>query len=95
MFAQIYPREDDLKITLNCDVMTGDFYRKLYPNTVVRGYHCPPVQQPYFNTVFLDDVVSDAELKTMIDHSYLTVVRKLTLKKQKELLNESKKKEQS
>jgi tRNA modification GTPase len=26
-----------------------------YPGKVVRGYHCPPVQQPYWNTIFLDD----------------------------------------
>lgn len=86
LFAQLYPRREDYKITLNCDVMTGEFYRTLYPGTVVRGYHCPPNQQPYFNTVFLNGAVPDAELKNMIDHSYLTVVGKLTKKKQRELL---------
>lgn len=81
LFAQIYPRIEDYKITLNCDRMTGELYRNLYPDTVVRGYHCPPVQQPYFNTIYLNGTITDVELKKMIDHSYLTVVGKLPRKK--------------
>ncbi|OPX42523.1 hypothetical protein CLHUN_36480 [Ruminiclostridium hungatei] len=86
LFAQMYPSKDDYKITLNCDMATGEIYRNLYPNIVVRGYHCPPIQQPYFNTVYLDGVIPDVELQKMIDHSYSTVVRKLPRKTQKELL---------
>jgi len=80
LFAQIYPGPEDFKVTLNCDSMTGIIYRNKYPGTVVRGYHCPPVQQPYFNTIYLNDIVPDSELKAMIDHSYSTVVAKLTRK---------------
>ncbi len=87
LFAQLYPRREDCKITLNCEVMTGEFFRGLYPGCVVRGYHCPPNQQPYFNTVLLNGAVPDAELKNMIDHSYATVVGKLPKKKQRELTN--------
>ena len=87
LFAQIYPKPKDYKITLNCDMMTGEFYRNLYPNTVVRGYHCPPVQQPYFNTVHLNNEVSDDEMKAMINHSYSVVIRKLP-KKVRENLKE-------
>lgn len=86
LFAQVYPGEKDCKITLNCDRMTGEFYRSIYPDTVVRGYHCPPIQQPYFNTVYLNGIVSDDELKTMIDHSYFTVIGKLPKSAQKILL---------
>ena len=43
-----------------------------YPEKVVRGYHCPPVQQPYWNTIFLDDFPGDV-LKDMIDLAYDTV----------------------
>jgi len=60
--------------------MTGDFYRTAYPDSVTRGYHCPPVQQPYFNTVRLDGNVSDEEILRMIDGSYRYVVRKLAKK---------------
>lgn len=86
LFAQIYPKKEDLKITLNCDRMTGEIYRSKYPGTVTRGYHCPPVQQPYFNTILLNGEVPDDELKAMIDHAYLTVVKKLPRKIQRELL---------
>ena len=80
LFAQLYPNPDDYKITLNCDMATGEFYRQVYPDAVTRGYHCPPIQQPYFNTVRLDGDLPDEELLKMIDHSYDTVVKKLPLK---------------
>lgn len=90
LFAQMYPKADDYKITLNCDMMTGEFFRNLYPNVVVRGYHCPPIQQPYFNTVHLNRGVPDEELIKMIDHSYQVVVKKLTKSVQKQLLDSAK-----
>lgn len=71
--------------TFNGDAMTGDFYRTAYPDNVTRGYHCPPVQQPYFNTVRLYGGVPDEEFFRMIDGSYRYVVGKLTKKAQKEL----------
>lgn len=80
LFAQIYPKPEDFKITLNCDVIIGEAYRKQYPEIVVRGYHCPPVQQPHFNTVLLTRGFPDDELKAMIDHSYGVVVSKLPKK---------------
>lgn len=72
VFAQIYPYPEDYKITLKCTADAGQFYRMVYPGKVVRGYHCPPVQQPYWNTIYLDDF-SDEELLNMIDHAYETV----------------------
>lgn len=58
-------------------MMTGQLYRDLYPNVVVRGYHCPPIQQPYFNTFGLNGNVPDERIFEMIEHSYKTVVNKL------------------
>lgn len=49
------PYEYDYKVTLKCTADAGSFYRTVYPGKVVRGYHCPPVQQPYWNTIYLDD----------------------------------------
>lgn len=77
IFAQVFLLKGVHTITLNCDRMTGDFYRQLLPGVVVRGYHCPPVQQPYFNTMPLDGTVPDELLHEMIEHSYTTVVHKL------------------
>ena len=72
-------------VTLNCDMMAGELYRAIYPGTVTRGYHYPPIQQPYFNTVALTGAVPDGVLIEMIDHAYDVVVGKLPKKFQKEL----------
>ena len=85
IFAQVFNLKGEAKATFNCDPMTGDFYRTVYPGAVTRGYHCPPAQQPYFNTVDLGGAVPDEELLGMIDHAYQVVVGKLPKKYQKEL----------
>ena len=79
IFAQLYPYEYDFKITLKCSADAGQFYREVYPGKVVRGYHCPPVQQPYWNTIYLNDFPDD-ELLNMIDLAYDTVLSKLSKK---------------
>ena len=52
------------------------YYRETYPGAVTRGWHCPPVMQPHFNTVSLDGVVPDGEIYRMIDHAWETVIGK-------------------
>ena len=88
IFAQIFVLKGIPVVTLNCDMMTGEFYRRIYPEAVTRGYHCPPVQQPYFNTINIEKDVTDEELLKMIDHSYSYVVSKLPKKVQQELNTE-------
>ncbi len=85
IFAQLYPREGDFKITLKCTADVGDFYRRMYPGKVVRGYHCPPVQQPYWNTVYPEDFPED-ELLYMIDLAYETVLHSFSRKAQRKIL---------
>ena len=85
IFAQLYPYEHDYKITLKCTADAGSFYRMVYPEKVVRGYHCPPVQQPYWNTIYLDDFPNE-ELLNMIDHAYETVFKSFSKNIQKEIL---------
>lgn len=87
IFAQIYPDKSDYKITLKCTEEFGRFYRTLYPEAVVRGYHCPPSQQPYWNTVYLENF-PDEELINMIDHAYLTVLNSFSKKVQKQISEE-------
>ena len=70
IFAQFFILNGEEKATLNCDSMRGDFYRGLYPGIVTRGYHCPPVQQPYFNTLPLNGAIPDNVLFLMIDEAY-------------------------
>lgn len=85
IFAQLYPYEWDYKITLKCTADAGEFYRMAYPHKVVRGYHCPPAQQPYWNTVYLEDF-PDEELLNMIDFAYETVLNSFSKKIRKEIL---------
>ena len=87
IFAQLYPNEWDYKITLKCTAEMGQFYREVYSGKVVRGYHCPPVQQPYWNTVDLNDFPDD-ELLNMIDHAYETVFHSFSKKVQKQIMEE-------
>lgn len=86
IFAQLFVLKGIETATLNCERMTGDFYRQMFPGIVVRGYHCPPVQQPYFNT-FPIESIPDKLIFEMADHSYSTVVGKLPKYKQRELLS--------
>lgn len=88
IFAQLYPNEKDYKITLKCTADVGDFFRQVYPNKVVRGYHCPPVQQPYWNTVYLEDFPDD-ELIHMIDLAYETVLHSFSRRVQSEIMADS------
>ena len=85
IFAQLYPYEYDYKITLKCTEDAGQFYRMAYPEKVVRGYHCPPVQQPLWNTIHLEDFPED-ELFHLIDLAYETVLHSFSKKVQSEIL---------
>ena len=75
IFAQVYPD----KVTLKCTAFSGEAFRQAWPGIVVRGYHCPPVQQPYWNTIDLSRFPAEA-LSAMIDHAYETVAAKLPKK---------------
>jgi len=76
IFAQPFMLRGEPKVTLNCTPESAEFYRSVYPGSVVRGWHCPPVQQPHFNTINLDGSVPDDEIIRMIDHAYDVVVNK-------------------
>ena len=69
IFAQIYPD----KLTLKCTRFQGELFRQSYPGVVVRGYHCPTVQQPYWNTIDLNHF-PDEEIDYMIDLAYEAVI---------------------
>lgn len=73
IFAELYPSLERHWVTLKCEPMRADFYRRQYPGVVVRGYHCPPVQQPYNNTVSYDWIENEILLE-MLDHAYARVV---------------------
>ena len=86
IFAELYPLDNDYKITLKCDAFLAELYRKQYPNDIVRGYHCPPMQAIYRNTVYINKTVDDKLIFEMIDHSYDEVIKSFSKKVQKEIL---------
>lgn len=78
IFAQFFVLKGEESVTFNCTAEVGDFYRQVHKGVVVRGYHCPPVQQPFFNTMpVLTSSITDSQFFEMADHSYKTVVNKL------------------
>ncbi|MBQ3214698.1 MAG: MmcQ/YjbR family DNA-binding protein [Oscillospiraceae bacterium] len=81
IFAQLYPD----KITLKCTAFQGQLFRDVWPDIVVRGYHCPPVQQPYWNTIDLSRFPA-AELPHMIDLAYEAVLSGFSRKIQSMIL---------
>ena len=85
IFAQPFMLRGEPKVTLNCTPASAEFYRSVYPGAVARGWHCPPVQQPHFNTVSLDGSVPDDEIFAMIDHAYEVVVGKFPKYLQQEI----------
>lgn len=87
IFAQFFTLKGAPYATFTCDRAMGEFYRAVYPGVVTRGYHCPPVQQPYFNSLPLNGAVPDDELKSMIDLAYAAVTAKYPKYVQKALLD--------
>ncbi|MBN9106676.1 MAG: MmcQ/YjbR family DNA-binding protein [Propionibacteriaceae bacterium] len=89
VFAQVFTLRGVPTATLSCDPLTATEYRALYPGVVVRGYHCPPVQQPYFNSLPLAGRVPQDEILELADIAYEVVVAKLPKYRQRELATSS------
>ena len=85
IFAQLFELKGEPKCTLSCSAEGGIFYRQKFPDKIVHGWHCPPVQQPYFNTFSVDNTIPDDVIKKMADHAYEAVIAKLPKYIQKEL----------
>ena len=84
IFAQLFILGGENKVTLKCNPESADFYRQMFPDLVKRGYHCPPVQQPFWNTMPVIEIPDD-EMMNMIDHAYEQVLKSFSKKVQLEL----------
>lgn len=73
MFALVGINDDPLRVNLKCDPVRAEFLRAHYPS-VLPGYH---MNKRHWNTVLLDGSVPDAEIFSLIDHSYELVVQGL------------------
>lgn len=85
IFLEWYP--DDGKITVRCEPLLSDFYRRSYPDIVVPGYHCPDRIRQYKNTVYVNNGLDDALIFIMIDHSYEEAVKRLKKNESKEVIS--------
>lgn len=70
---------DSFSVNLKCDPEKALELREQY-SCVTPGYH---MNKKMWNTVIMDDSISDTLLKQWIDHSYDEVVKKLTKADQK------------
>ena len=59
-------------------------FGKTTRGVVVRGYHCPPVQQPYWNTIDPFGLPRD-ELLYMVDLAYEAVLAGFSKKVRQEI----------
>ena len=73
MFALVSWQATPLKISLKCDPMEALFLRDMY-TAVTPGYH---LDKRHWNTITLDGSVPEAELRRMMDDSYILVVQRL------------------
>ena len=79
MFALLALDEVPPRVNLKCDpdlaLELRDRYEQVEP-----GYH---MNKKHWNTVVLDGVIPEREIKKMIDHSYELVVQSLSKAKRK------------
>lgn len=74
IFAEIYPNDDDYKITLRCEPEMREYFRQAFPANVVPAYHVPLRQRRHKMTVLLTGDLSDKTVREMIDRSYGTLI---------------------
>jgi predicted DNA-binding protein (MmcQ/YjbR family) len=70
MFAIVSNDADPAQISLKCDPDLAEALRRAHP-AVVPGYH---LNKRLWNTVTADGSIPDAELRSMVDHSWEQVV---------------------
>ncbi len=74
--------EDPWWINIKCDPELAVERREAYPEDVTPGYH---MNKKHWNTVNIDGVVPDDELRRWIDESYTLVVASLPKKVREKL----------
>jgi predicted DNA-binding protein (MmcQ/YjbR family) len=81
IFAEIYPRPGDYKITLRCEPDEGRLHKERYPAWILPAYHVPLRQRPHKMTILLSNgdtptEIPLRELLKMIDRSYENLLRR-------------------
>lgn len=70
-------------ITLKLDPMEGDFLRSQYED-IIPGYY---MNKTHWNSIKVEGNISDDMLKDLLDKSYDLVLKGLSKKRQKEILD--------
>jgi len=65
-FAMIYERNSYICINVKCDTEWIRCWQEAY-ESVIPGYH---MNKKYWNTIILDNTISEADIKRMIAESY-------------------------
>lgn len=73
IFAEFYVLGGREIMTFSTDADTAMALREEYPDVIVKGWHCPPVQAKYKSTVYISDM-TDNLLKSFVDMSYKRAV---------------------
>ena len=73
IFAIVAYKENPIRISLKCDPEHAEALRAMY-QAVMPGYH---LNKNHWNTVILDQSISEHEIIRMIDDSYRLVVKRL------------------
>lgn len=82
MFILIAIEKEPLSINLKCDPFIADGLRERY-NAVIPGYH---MNKNHWNTVIMDNTISDDIIKEMIDDSYDLVFSNLSKKNKQKII---------
>jgi predicted DNA-binding protein (MmcQ/YjbR family) len=85
IFVALFELHSVPTVTFACDREHGEMYRAMFPGVVVRGWHCPPVQQPYNNTMPLDGSIPNEVLFEMLDHAFESVLAKIPKYQRREI----------
>lgn len=81
MFALTSVVSEDFRVNLKCNPEKAIELREHYEN-ITAGYH---MSKKHWNTIIVDQRISDKLFITLVDHSYDLVVSKMT-KKERSLL---------
>lgn len=82
MFALMPVNGEQVRINLKCDPFVAQGLREKY-KSIIPGYH---MNKTHWNTVIIDDSISNDVIRSMIDDSYDLVFFKLTKKTREAML---------
>ncbi len=71
--------DPDFKVNLKCDPEMAVQLREEYPDQIIPGWH---MNKAHWNTVFFEMGLDQQLLRSLIDHSYELIVKKLPRKDQ-------------